>query len=315
MQQPPPPADEIPPPVVPPPAPLPIVGNADPQKMSQLLMSNMMNLMMRLTRPEKHVQSNEPDMTLKPVRTLYVNNLNDRIKIPKLRELLQSKFEPFGQIENMLTMKSFWRRGQAFISFSTQESATKAMEALQGQMLEGKPMRINYARQESDCLRSTEEATPKREKGAKKPRAIRERESLLQEQFLQLQQQMTAFQQQSFNAPLIEPTPIAKEEEVEPEAIGSSDENRKRKVFSLSLKGNTEDAKKRRETPAPPALPHKTLFLENLPPDVQESELTEIFGSMEGFERVRIAVRNCGFVDFKTIPHASNALQGEFLSP
>eukprot|EP01056_Protomagalhaensia_sp_Gyna25_P000397 Protomagalhaensia_sp_Gyna_25__396@NODE_1188_length_2084_cov_109_883619_g944_i0_p1_GENE_NODE_1188_length_2084_cov_109_883619_g944_i0NODE_1188_length_2084_cov_109_883619_g944_i0_p1_ORF_typecomplete_len327_score71_75RRM_1/PF00076_22/4_1e14RRM_1/PF00076_22/1_8e08RRM_5/PF13893_6/1_3e14RRM_5/PF13893_6/0_098RRM_occluded/PF16842_5/5_4e05RRM_occluded/PF16842_5/8_5DUF4523/PF15023_6/3e06DUF4523/PF15023_6/2_3e03Limkainb1/PF11608_8/7_4e06Limkainb1/PF11608_8/1_2e03RRM_Rrp7/PF17799_1/1_9e02RRM_Rrp7/PF17799_1/3 len=305
--QPPPPAEDVPPPVVPPPASMPLGPPlpGDPQKMSQMLMTNMMNLMMRLTRPEKHVQSNEQDMTLQPLRTLYVNNLNDRVKIPKLREQLRAKFSPYGEIENILTMKSFWRRGQAFVSFKTQEAATKALEALQGQMLEGKPMRVNYARKESDCLHKGDEAVTSRERGAKKPRAIRERESLLQEQFLQLQQQMTAFQQQGFAAPIMEPVT---KEEPEVETPGT-DENRKRKVFSLSLKGPQEDPKKRREAPAPPALPHKTLFLENLPPDVQESELTAIFGSMDGFERVRIAVRNCGFVDFKTIPQASAALQ------
>lgn len=308
MQPPPPAEDVVPPPVVPPPTQIPLAPPAaggDPQKMSQMLMTNMMNLMMRLTRPEKHVQSSEQDMSLPPLRTLYVNNLNDRVKIPKLQEQLRAKFGAFGEIEDILTMKSFWRRGQAFISFKTQEAATKALESLQGQVLEGKPMRINYARSESDCLHK-DEATVKREKGAKKPRAIRERESLLQEQFLQLQQQMTAFQQQGFAAPIMEPA--TKEEEIDNEAT-TTEESRKRKVFSLSLKGTAEDAKKRRETPAPPALPHKTLFLENLPPDVQESELVSIFGSLDGFERVRIAVRNCGFVDFKSIPQASAALQ------
>eukprot|EP01053_Blabericola_migrator_P000328 Blabericola_migrator_1__327@NODE_1084_length_5492_cov_106_716682_g643_i1_p5_GENE_NODE_1084_length_5492_cov_106_716682_g643_i1NODE_1084_length_5492_cov_106_716682_g643_i1_p5_ORF_typecomplete_len161_score37_49RRM_1/PF00076_22/7e14RRM_5/PF13893_6/9_5e12DUF4523/PF15023_6/1_6e06Calcipressin/PF04847_12/7_1e05Limkainb1/PF11608_8/0_00024RRM_8/PF11835_8/0_0043RRM_occluded/PF16842_5/0_0076Nup35_RRM_2/PF14605_6/0_015RRM_3/PF08777_11/0_018PHM7_cyt/PF14703_6/0_021Nup35_RRM/PF05172_13/0_065RL/PF17797_1/0_072_ len=146
--QPPPPIDDIPPPVVPAVVPPPThtglpaaaVPGGDPQKMSQMLMTNMMNLMMRLTRPEKHVQSSEQDMTLQPCRTLYVNNLNDRIKIPKLQEELKAKFSAFGEIVNILMMKSFWRRGQAFVSFKEQEAATQALEALQGQILEGKPM-------------------------------------------------------------------------------------------------------------------------------------------------------------------------------
>jgi len=57
-----------------------------------------------------------------------------------LSEDLKEKFGAFGEIVTVMALSSFWRRGQAYVLFKNQEDATKAMEHLQGEMYEGKPM-------------------------------------------------------------------------------------------------------------------------------------------------------------------------------
>jgi len=70
----------------------------DPSRASQMFLSNLMTLMLRLTKPEKNVQSAEADMTIAPKRTLYVNNLNDKIRTQSkkhsaLKQNLPSRIE------------------------------------------------------------------------------------------------------------------------------------------------------------------------------------------------------------------------------
>lgn len=169
-----------------------------------------------------------------------------------------------------------------------------------------------------------------------KPRAIRERETYLQEQFEALQQQMVNLQQQGppgvtsgFQAVETETgasqaVPIAED----PDEISRPvrhfsvyfGSDAKRKAFSMPL---VEGGGKRRKAEGgtgwssattEPGVQNKVLFLENLPADCRETEIAEIFSGMEGFERIRlIPVHNVGFVDFKSIANACIALEGEWL--
>lgn len=54
--------------------------------------------------------------------------------------------------------------------------------------------------------------------------------------------------------------------------------------------------------------PHNILFVENLPPSTTEGSLDEIFGKFDGFIETRyFAVRHLAFIEFSTIPEATNA--------
>lgn len=84
-----------------------------------------------------------------PYPTIYVGNLNERVKIPDLVYALQAIFEEFGIIIDIVAKRSLKRRGQAFVVFEKQESAQRAME-LDGFELHDKPLRIRNAYQPSD---------------------------------------------------------------------------------------------------------------------------------------------------------------------
>merc|ERR1719263_1615197 len=97
--------------------------------------------------PRKRVMSDLP-----PNHTLYVNNLNDKINPETLKKSLREVFAAFGQIWDIVAMKSLKRRGQAWIIFKEVSSATNALRSLQEFPFYNKPMHINYSRTKSDIV-------------------------------------------------------------------------------------------------------------------------------------------------------------------
>lgn len=87
-----------------------------------------------------------------PKQTLYINNLNDKIKSKTMKQQLHAAFSQFGPIVDIVMRNSIRLRGQAFIIFRDIESATKALRTMQGFPFYDKPMRIQYAKTESDTI-------------------------------------------------------------------------------------------------------------------------------------------------------------------
>ena len=50
-----------------------------------------------------------------PIETIYVNNLNERIKPDELKRSLYCCFSQFGPILDIVAWKSYKMRGQAFV--------------------------------------------------------------------------------------------------------------------------------------------------------------------------------------------------------
>ncbi|KAA8901863.1 hypothetical protein FN846DRAFT_891702 [Sphaerosporella brunnea] len=84
-----------------------------------------------------------------PNQTLYVQNLNDKIRKPDLRLSLYTLFGTYGVVLDVVALKTGKARGQAFIAFRDVASATQAMRALDGFNIFGKEMRISYAKTKS----------------------------------------------------------------------------------------------------------------------------------------------------------------------
>eukprot|EP00127_Corallochytrium_limacisporum_P002947 Clim_evm36s143 gene=Clim_evmTU36s143 len=89
----------------------------------------------------------------KPNQTLYVNNLNEKVKIPELKKALYSLFSLHGPVLDIVAHKGIKKRGQAFVVYKDLASATEAKSELQGFNFFSKPMRIDYAKQRSKILR------------------------------------------------------------------------------------------------------------------------------------------------------------------
>lgn len=88
-----------------------------------------------------------------PNQTLYINNLNTRTRKPELRQLLYALFSPYGQIIDLVALKTEATRGQAFVVFKETASAIAAMRALQGYPFLDKSLRIQFARTRSQAAR------------------------------------------------------------------------------------------------------------------------------------------------------------------
>src|SRR5271169_2036973 len=85
-----------------------------------------------------------------PNKTLYVRNLDESIKLPILKQDLQTVFSQFGTVINVIAHKNIRMRGQAFIVFADQQAAEKALGTVQEFPFHGKKMQVNYAKTPSD---------------------------------------------------------------------------------------------------------------------------------------------------------------------
>ncbi|CAG8488645.1 680_t:CDS:2 [Dentiscutata heterogama] len=92
--------------------------------------------------------SKQPPCTT-PNNTIYINNLNEKIKLTALKNALKAIFEQYGEILEISARDTLRMRGQAFVVFKEQESAINAVKGVQGFALHGKPM---FARTKSDAI-------------------------------------------------------------------------------------------------------------------------------------------------------------------
>ncbi|NXI47578.1 SNRPA protein, partial [Galbula dea] len=70
----------------------------------------------------------------------------------ELKKSLYAIFSQFGQILDILVSRSLKMRGQAFVIFKELSSATNALRSMQGFPFYDKPMRIQYAKTDSDII-------------------------------------------------------------------------------------------------------------------------------------------------------------------
>ncbi|KAH7676599.1 U1 small nuclear ribonucleoprotein A protein [Dioscorea alata] len=90
--------------------------------------------------------------SLPPNMTIYINNLNEKIKIDELKKSLNAVFSQFGKILEVLAFKTFKHKGQAWVIFEDVSSASEALKRMQGFPFYEKPMRIQYAKTKSDLI-------------------------------------------------------------------------------------------------------------------------------------------------------------------
>ncbi|RLV96050.1 U1 small nuclear ribonucleoprotein [Spathaspora sp. JA1] len=95
-----------------------------------------------------------------PLETIYINNLNDKVSLSKLKTSLGSLFQKYGKILQITAHKNLKMKGQAFITYESKESSVKAME-LQDHILFSKPIHIAYAKGNSDALYELHNETDK----------------------------------------------------------------------------------------------------------------------------------------------------------
>jgi len=107
-------------------------------------------------------------MDIPPSQTLYVKNLNEKIKKQPLKKALYQAFSQFGKIIEIVACRGLKLRGQAWICFETVEAATNAMAKMQNHPFFDKPMQIFYSKNKSDVVA--------RKDGTYKPREKRRRE-------------------------------------------------------------------------------------------------------------------------------------------
>uniref|UniRef100_A0A8C3TKE0 Small nuclear ribonucleoprotein polypeptide B2 n=2 Tax=Catharus TaxID=9184 RepID=A0A8C3TKE0_CATUS len=112
-----------------------------------------------------------PRMDIRPNHTIYINNINDKIKKEELKRSLYALFSQFGHVVDIVALKTMKMRGQAFVIFKELGSSTNALRQLQGFPFYGKPMRIQYAKTDSDIISKMRGTFADKEKRKEKKKA------------------------------------------------------------------------------------------------------------------------------------------------
>jgi U2 small nuclear ribonucleoprotein B'' len=114
---------------------------------------------------------------LQPNATLYVKNLDWKVKKPLMKRALYSLFTRHGKVLEVVTLRRDGLRGQAWAIFDNVQAATAALQAEQGFSLFGKDLVLEYARASSDRIAKrdgTYVPKAKRAKVTKEPESAEE---------------------------------------------------------------------------------------------------------------------------------------------
>jgi len=207
-----------------------------------------------------------------PCETLFACNLCDQIKKEELRGMLYHLFIQYGDVIDIVHMRSPKMRGQAFIVFEETASATAALRALQGFRFLGREMKLEFARSKSFATAKRDGTFKPMQKEAEKRKAA----ALVAEQAKR--QNMT--EGGAMEVEEEEPQPTAQPDVIE-QVEGSED-------------------------------PNSILFVQNLPKEVNAMMLEMLFKQFKGFLEARMVPGKPGiaFVEYNNEQQSGTAMHG-----
>ncbi|EDL95189.1 rCG27500, isoform CRA_b [Rattus norvegicus] len=101
-------------------------------------------------------------MDIRPNHTIYINNMNDKIKKEELKRSLYALFSQFGHVVDIVALKTMKMRGQAFVIFKELGSSTNALRQLQGFPFYGKPMEKKKEKKKAKTMEQAAAAANKK---------------------------------------------------------------------------------------------------------------------------------------------------------
>ena len=228
-------------------------------------------------------------MDIRPNNTIYINNLNEKIKKEELKKSLYAIFSQFGQIMDIVALKTLKMRGQAFVIFKEISSSTNALRTMQGFPFYDKPMRIAYCKTDSDVVAKIKGTFKERPKKIKPPKPVQSNDE----------------KRWVTNADCLSEMAI--------QFLDSFHSDKKKKNADSTQSGGTNTS-----TAEQP--PNQILFLTNLPEETNEMMLSMLFNQFPGFKEVRLVPNrhDIAFVEFATELQSSaakEALQGFKITP
>lgn len=121
-----------------------------------------------------------PTVDVPPNQTIYIKNLNEKVKKEELKRSIYALFSQYGRILDVVALKTPKLRGQAWVVFSEITAASNAVRQMQNFPFYEKNMRIQFAKTKSDCVAKAEgsfvprEKKRKQEERAEKKRRVEE---------------------------------------------------------------------------------------------------------------------------------------------
>jgi len=244
--------------------------------------------------------------SIPPNHTIYINNLNEKIKKDELKKSLYAIFSQFGQIMDIIALKTLKMRGQAFVIFKEISAATNALRSMQGFPFYDKPMRINYSKTDSDVIARVKGTFTERPKKAPSAVSKKEKKRLLAEEKKKEEERARKAANQ------LEATAAAQRVAAAAAAGGPAAMLAAANTIQRPFGGQTGVLA---EQP-----PNAILFLTNLPEETNEMMLSMLFNQFPGFKEVRLVPgrHDIAFVEFENEGQstaAKDALQGFKITP
>lgn len=220
-----------------------------------------------------------------PVTTVYAKNLEERIKIPALTEALTEIFSEYGNIIDVVAKTNLKAKGQAFIVFDNAESASKAIEEVNGFELFGKAMQLDFAHTRSDATVKAQEGESGLERWKRGRLAEKER-------------RQATDQAATKKRTLPQDTGAV---------VGGMVQRPAKAQKGAGLKSGSANAAA--VIPDEYLPPNKTLFLRDIPDSYDADGLTRIFSRFEGFKELRLVPGRKGiaFVEYEAEAGAISA--------
>ncbi|ORY59481.1 uncharacterized protein BCR38DRAFT_57949 [Pseudomassariella vexata] len=209
------------------------------------------------------------------IATVYVRNLEERVKPEPLKEALRTVFSDYGSIIDIVAKTNLKAKGQAFIVFENPDAAMQAIEEVQGFELFDKPMQLALARTRSDAtVMSTGN----------------------EEEFEYHKRRRLAEKDKKKAAEAAEEQKRLKRVGAAPPADLANLPAKAARGTGLKATGPAANT----VVPDEYLPPNKILFVQNLPDDYDVEALTAIFGRFEGFREVRLVPgrRGIAFVEY-----------------
>jgi RNA recognition motif-containing protein len=222
------------------------------------------------------------------ISTIYIQNLEERVKIDVLKETLHHIFSEYGTVIDIIAKSSLKSKGQAFVVFDRPDSAIAAVEDVNGFEIFDKPMRIAMAKTRSDATVKLLGIDDDFEHHRRRRLAEKDKKRAAE----------AADEQKRLKRP---GGPIAGQTDISG--------TRPAKAARTSALKSTNPSGAATVVPDEYLPPNKILFVQNFPEDYDVDALTSIFGRFEGFREVRLVPGRKGiaFVEYDTEQGAISA--------
>jgi RNA recognition motif-containing protein len=228
--------------------------------------------------------------TQMPCPTLYVSNLpTSKVNLETQKKMLLMLFNHFGKVVEVRATKGRTKRGQAWVSFESQDACSAALQARQGFNFFDKPLKLSFAKATSDVLTKKD--------GSFVPRPQKECHVNVGSRTSRKRRKVVAGSVST--------------------GVGVPHAGGAPGGYHAPFAGNTTGATPRGAAPAAAvvttavvAVPNKVLFATGLNPATTADTLTQHFSAFDGFVEVRMVPGNKGmaFVEFSNESTAKPAL-------
>ncbi|SPO21428.1 related to small nuclear ribonucleoprotein snRNP U1A [Ustilago trichophora] len=224
-----------------------------------------------------------PPLPADASQTLYVQNLNEKVKLETMKATLTNLFSNYGTVLSVVSHTNLRMRGQAFVSLDDVQAADKARREAHLFPLYGKAMKISFAKTKSDSVVL---------------QSLKEEGGQESEEFQKHKEQRLEHKKMARRGNVLRRRELEKKIRAKRAAAGEIAEPEK-----------AASKRTQQEMPDEYLPPNKMLFLQKIPEGVGKGELESLFSAYTGYVDVQTipGKEDIAFVEFADVPSSVTA--------